>query len=125
MSQIKKQYDLESYQEKCDKLLKEPEIRFAGIINKMGSLVAGGVKKGIIPLEKNLDRQKRYMEIKLRALTRTEFDSSLSPVKYSSSRREKLVEISFPIGDDVLFITTEPSVDIEKAAGKIIKIFQG
>ena len=110
------------YQQKCSRLLEEPEIRFAGLIDSMGNLVAGGLKTGITPLEKDSNKQKMYMEIKLRALTRNEFDSSLSPVKFSSCRRVKLVELSFPIGKNVLFITAEPSVDIEKMALKIIKI---
>ena len=122
MGQESKSTEYSDYKQKCNDLLDVPEIRFAGLIDHMGNLVAGGLKKGITPLEKDSDKQKMYMEIKLRALTRNEFDSSLTPVKFSACRREKLVELSFPIGKNVLFITAEPTVDIEKIAQKIIKI---
>ena len=42
---------LQLYDEKCKNLLKEPEIRFAGIISKEGKLVLGGFKEGLTPYE--------------------------------------------------------------------------
>ena len=95
-----KQQNLQEYeifQQKCDRLLQEDEIRFAGLINGMGRLVAGGFKKGVLPLEDDAERQKMYMELALRVSMRMEFDYSLGKVKYSASRREKSVMMSFPI----------------------------
>jgi len=42
MSQVEKSNEYYQYEEKCQSLLKEPEIRFAALINHMGNLVAGG-----------------------------------------------------------------------------------
>jgi hypothetical protein len=39
------------YGEKCTQLLAESEIRFAGIVDKDGKLVAGGFKEGLVPHE--------------------------------------------------------------------------
>ena len=39
--------DYQIYDEKCQKMLDEEEIRFAGIINESGNLVSGGFKKEI------------------------------------------------------------------------------
>jgi len=47
------------YQKKCDLLFEQPEIRFAGLIDSMGNLLAGGFKDGITPL--NDETQKREM----------------------------------------------------------------
>jgi hypothetical protein len=109
------------FDQKCTLLLKEGEIRFAGFINSMGRLVAGGFKEGIIPLEDEAERQKMYMELALRVSMRKDFDYSLGPVKYTASRRQKAVVISFPINSNVLLISTEPTVDIDKLANKIMK----
>jgi len=106
----------------CEKLLQEPEIRFAGIINPMGNLIAGGFKKGVKPLEDEVDRRKMYMELVLRVTTRREFDYCLGPVKYSASRREKVVTLSFPLGGNVLLVSANPDVEIDKTAAKIMKI---
>jgi len=109
----------------CEKLLQEPEIRFAGIINPMGNLIAGGFKKGVKPLEDEADRRKMYMELILRVTTRNEFDNCLGPVKYSASRREKVVMLSFSLGGNVLLVSAKPDVDIDKTAKKIIEICSG
>lgn len=122
MSQIEKSGEYYVFEEKCQDLLKEPEIRFAGIINHMGNLVAGGMKKGLKPLEDEADMRKLYMELILRVSLRKEFDYSLGPVYYSASRREKAVMMSFPIGNKVLLISAEPTIDIDTTAKKIRKI---
>ena len=110
------------YDQKCKKLLEEDEIRFAGLINSMGRLVAGGFKAGINPLEDDAERQKMYMELALRVSMRKEFDYSLGPVKYTASRREKAIMMSFPLDSNVMLVSAEPNADIDKTANKIMKI---
>jgi len=122
MSSLQKPTENSLFQQKCDRLLKEDEIRFAGLINSMGRLVTGGFKDGITPLEDDAERQKMYMELALRVSMRMEFDYSLGPVKFSASRREKTVMMSFPINNNVLLISAETYVDIEKTARKIMKV---
>ena len=122
MSQVEKSGEYYLFEQKCQSVLQEPEIRFAGLINHMGHLVAGGMKKGLTALEDEADMRKLYMELILRVSMRKEFDYSLGPVKYSASRREKAVVISFPVDNKVLLVSTEPSVNIDDTAKKIIKI---
>ena len=122
MSQVEKSNEYHAYEEKCLSLLKEPEIRFAGLINHMGHLVAGGMKQGITPLEDEADMRKLYMELILRVSTRKEFDYSLGPVDYSASRREKAVVLSFPIGNKVILVSADTDVNIDDTAKKIKKI---
>ncbi len=112
---------LEKYQKQCEKILSEPEIRFAGIVSEMGKLIAGGFKKGITPLEDDSERQKLYMELALRVATRREFDSSMGRVKYSAARREKVVMMSFPLKNCILMVVAEPNVNIDRLAYRIIK----
>jgi len=117
-----KSHEYSIFQQKCNLLLKEDEVRFAGLINNMGKLVVGGFREGILPYEDEAERQKMFMELALRVSMRMEFDYSLGPVKYSASRREKVVMMSFPINNNVLMISADPSIDIEKFAKKALKI---
>ncbi len=112
---------LAKYQKQCEKILSEPEIRFTGIISEMGKLLAGGFKKGVIPFEDDSERQKLYMELALRVATRREFDSSIGRVKYSASRREKAVVMSFPLKNCILMVAAEPNVNIDRLAYRIIQ----
>ncbi len=115
------------YDEKCKQLLQENEIRFAGIINDQGSLISGGFKKGITPLEGDETKLQSFMEFVSKISIRTEFDQSLGPINYLAARRDKAVLISFPfpVSKIILLISAEPSVDIEKIAKKVVDIFSG
>ncbi len=113
------------YDEKCKILLKEPEIRFAGIINKEGNLVLGGFKDGLIPYENDETKLQAFFNFVSKASIRKEFDESLGPLNYIAARRDKAVLVSFPfpISQILLLISAEPSINIETLAKKVVGIF--
>ena len=113
------------YDEKCEQLLQESDIRFAGIINENGDLFSGGFKKGITPLEGDETKLKSFMEFVSKISIRTDFDQSLGPINYLAARRDKAVLVSFPfpVSKIILLVSANPSVDIEKLAKKVVDIF--
>ncbi len=114
---------LEEYQifeKKCDKLLMMQKIRFAGVVNHLGHLVAGGFRNDIFPLEDDVDMRKLYMQLALKVSMRKDFDYCLGQVKFSVSRREKVVMFSFPLGNKFLLVSTEPDINIESTAKLIL-----
>lgn len=115
------------YDDKCERLLQEAEVRFAGIINEQGSLISGGFKKGLVPLEGDETKLKSFMEFISKVSIRTEFDQSLGPINYLAARRDKAVLVSFPfpVSKIVLLISANPSAEIEKLAKKVVDIFSG
>ncbi len=117
----------EIYDNKCQKMLDEDEIRFAGIINEDGTLVSGGFKKDITPLESDEAKLKSFMEFVSKVTIRKEYDESLGPINYLAARRDKAVLVSFPfpVSKFVLLISANPSVDIEQLATKVVDIFSG
>ncbi len=116
---------LKLYSEKCNLLLGESEIRFAGIVDKNGQLIAGGFKEGITPHEGDETRLKSFLEFVSKASIRTEYDDSLGPINYLAARRDKAVLVSFPfpITKILLLISAEPTVRIEILAKKVVEIF--
>ena len=66
--------DLQIYNEKCNKLLLEKDIRFAGIINDEGNLISGGFKEGLTPLEQDESKLQSFMKFVSKASIRKEFD---------------------------------------------------
>jgi hypothetical protein len=113
------------YDKKCNQLLAESEIRFAGIVDKGGKLVAGGFKQGITPHEGDETRLQSFLEFVSKATIRTEYDESLGPINYLAARRDKAVLVSFPfpITQVLLLISAEPSANIENLAKKVVEIF--
>jgi len=111
------------YEQKLDDIFEEKDIRFAGFVDKDGGLIKGRFRDDIIPFETNEEQQKIFRELAYRVSTRKHFDYSMGPVKYSASRREKLVMMSFPLKNSILLITTEPNVNIDRIAYRIIQMF--
>lgn len=116
---------LKLYNEKCLQIQKEPEIRFAGIVDKDGKLIAGGFKEGLVPYEDDETRLHSFFEFVSKASIRRDYDDSLGPINYIAARRDKAVLVSFPfpITQVLLLISAEPSANIENLAKKVVEIF--
>jgi hypothetical protein len=110
------------FKQKLDEILSEQEIRFAGFVNMQGELVDGRFREDVVPFENDEEQKRVFRELAVRISTRKNFDFSMGAVKYSASRREKLVMMSFPLKNIILLITTEPNVNIDRLAYKIIQI---
>ncbi len=110
------------FKQKLDEIVSEKEIRFAGFVNIQGDLVSGQFREDVVPFENDEEQQRIFRELALRISTRKKFDYSMGAVKYSASRREKLVMMSFPLKNMILLITAEPNVNIDRLAYKIIQI---
>ena len=109
----------ESLYQKCELLLNEPDIRFAGFLDMMGNLVAGEFRDGVKPLKNEDERKKMFIEAVLRIRTRQDFDDNLGAVEYAAARRNKVVTMTFFVDDKVLFVSAEPDVEIDTTARKI------
>jgi len=116
---------LKLFDEKCNHLLEESDIRFAGIVDKDGKLITGGFKEGITPYENDETKLQSFFKFVSKASIRKEFDESLGPINYIAARRDKAVLVSFPfpITQILLLISAEPTVNIEILAKKVIEIF--
>jgi len=116
---------LQLFGEKCNTLLAESEIRFAGIVDKDGKLIAGGFKEGLTPYEGDETKLQSFFDFVSKASIRKEFDESLGPINYLAARRDKAVLVSFPfpITHILLLISAEPTANIESLAKKVVEIF--
>jgi hypothetical protein len=82
----------------CDEIFAlSAAIRSAIVIDKMGRLVAGGMREGIRPMEEKDDSQKLYVQFALRSVMREDFDEQFGKTVYSFSERERIKLASFPL----------------------------
>jgi 3-methyladenine DNA glycosylase/8-oxoguanine DNA glycosylase len=115
-----KKFDVTEYQKKCQEILDDVEIRFAGLLDDDGTVLAGGSKPGMdIRLTKE-QLESVCKELASRVAKRKKFDSELGHVKYSASRREHVVIMSFPIFEKVVMIVAESNVNIDRLAFRVI-----
>ena len=88
----------EAFEKLCNQIIAlSPNIRFVGVINGMGDLVAGGMKEGLQPMENKESSSKLYIEFVLRSQMRKEQDAEFGTTIYSFSEREKLKFVVFPL----------------------------
>ncbi len=111
--------DIDALDQLCNHIFTlDSTIRFAGIINKMGKLIAGGMKRGLESMENNEKSLELYMEFVLKNEMNKDFDPEFGRTIYSFSEREKVKRASFPLGDNYLL---RVSIDKDGAHNKIIE----
>jgi hypothetical protein len=101
----------------------DPAVRFAGVIDRMGKLVAGGMREGLKPLESVRDMDRLYIEFALRNAMRREFDAEFGPTIYAMSERERIKIATFPLpGENLLLISIERSSPHDRIISKILEL---
>ena len=98
----------------------DKKIRFTGIINERGRLVASELKQGGYFVSEK-DDEMLFMELALRVRMRRDFEDRLGKVRYSMTIRQQHVGMNFPIKTDFLYITTDPDVNLIELPLKIIE----
>jgi 3-methyladenine DNA glycosylase/8-oxoguanine DNA glycosylase len=96
------------------------EIRFAGLLDENGTVLAGGRKPGMNVRLTQEQLNSVCKELASRVAKRKKFDKELGRVKYSASRREHVVIMSFPIYEKVVMIVAESNVNIDRLAFRVI-----
>jgi len=111
------------FEKKCNLLLNQKEIRYVGIINKMGSQMAGGYKATITPLVDE-EEHKICLEHTLEIMLTKDLDEALGSIDSIVTKRKKVMMITIPMRDFSLLISAEKSGDSEKIIKKALQIFQ-
>lgn len=100
------------YSKLCDAVMDlDEDIRFVGVVNDLGRLVAGGMRQGVEPLETESDDEMMYMELALRVRMRQEFDVQMGVVDFTIVSRKRTLTISFPVDTHILYVAAEPGSD--------------
>ena len=99
--------DERHFQKLCERIFAlSSGLRFVGVIDRMGRLVAGGMRKGVRSLE--LDSERLYLEFALRSEMRKDFDAEFGKTIFSFTEREKIKLVSFPLdGGYILRVSME------------------
>ena len=110
------------FQKICESILEfHSGIRFAGIIDKMGKLVAGGMREGLRSMEH--DSAELFLEFALRSEMRKDFDKEFGKTVYSYSVRENVKLASFPLWQShVLRVSMEINVPHNEIIKSTLKI---
>jgi hypothetical protein len=114
--------DERHFQKLCESIFAlSSGLRFVGVIDRMGRLVAGGMRKGVRSLE--LDSEKLYLAFALRSEMRKDFDAEFGKTIFSFTEREKVKLASFPLnGSYILRMSMERKESHSEIIEKTLKI---
>jgi hypothetical protein len=90
-------------EELCSELLKlDISIRFVGIANEMGRLVAAKFREGLQPLLTSEELQSSVIKAALRMKTREDYEPNLGRTLYTFTSYEKVKRVSISLDDSRL-----------------------
>ena len=105
------------FQKVCDEVISlNDSIRFAGISDKEGKLLAVSERQNLKPLLSNEERAQYAITAATRQYTRLRWEYHLGRIHYASSRYEKLARATIPIADAnstlyyVLLLSFDPDI---------------
>jgi hypothetical protein len=72
-------------------------IRFLGIANNLGTLIATAYRNGLTPLMNEQETSHYAIQSVLRAATREDFESKIGRLEYSIGKYERIIRATVPI----------------------------
>jgi len=111
--------DTPLYKQECSNILAvSPRIRYAGIINKFGRTLAGGLRKGVVPLLKPDEARNEHFIEATRNQLRKNFEKSIGEEVYTLTENEKVKIITMSSEEYFYYVT----VDKETPTNEVMKI---
>ncbi|AIF85243.1 hypothetical protein NTE_03214 [Candidatus Nitrososphaera evergladensis SR1] len=100
----------------CDQVFAlDDDIRYAGVIDDMGALVAGGMRKGIDSLTDQSNEELYLAQTALRKSMRHRFDNTLGRARFAYVERDRVSILTFYMDGHTLVVTLEPNLDSHTA----------
>ena len=109
------------YKQICNNILAiSPSIRYAGIMNRFGRTLAGGLRKGIMPLLKPDEARNEYFIEATRRQLRKNFEGSIGRAEYTFTENEKVNILTLSSEDHFYYITMDKATPVSEVA-KVIE----
>jgi len=110
------------YPQICDKIKNlDKKIQFVSVINEKGNLVTGGVSDDSESSQNKRFYEDLYEEVATRVKLRKDFDMVLGKLKGSIIIRHRVITMSIPIKNDILFVSADKSINYSVLLEKILK----
>jgi hypothetical protein len=111
--------DTPLYKQECRNILAvSPRIRYAGIINRFGRTLAGGLRKGVVPLLKPDEARNEHFIEATRNQLRKNFEKSIGREEYTLTENEKVKILTLSSEEYFYYIT----MDKETSTNEVMKI---
>ena len=89
-------------------------IRHVSVLDDMGRVVAGGMRKGISSLEPASEDLRLMANITIQIGTDQTWDQYFGAAQFTFIKREKLSMLTFPMGNKLMMVSTEPDFTLQQ-----------
>ncbi|MDF2767584.1 MAG: hypothetical protein K0S91_419 [Nitrososphaeraceae archaeon] len=87
------------------------DIRYAGIIDDTGTLIAGGLRIGLDSMTEQDNDELYLAQTAIRKSMRQRFDNTMGKARFAYVEREKISMLTFYMDKNILVVSIEPNVD--------------
>jgi hypothetical protein len=91
------------------------DVRYAGVVDDAGSVIAGGMKSGMDSLIDENNEELYLTQTALRKSMRERFDRTLGKARFAYVEREKISILTFYMDENLLLVTLEPNISSHTA----------
>jgi len=103
------------YDKICSEAFKfDRRVRFAAILDESGRTIAGGMRKGIPSLEPQSEDLRLIANITIQLSTDKTWDQYFGKTQFTFVKREKLSILTFPLGNKLMFVSSEPDFTLQQ-----------
>jgi hypothetical protein len=100
------------FEKLCENVFRlHDDIRYAGVINDAGTLLAGGMRKGLDSITEEQSDGLYLAQTALRKSMRQRFDDTMGRARFAYVERERISMLTFYMDRNILVISIEPNVD--------------
>jgi hypothetical protein len=100
------------FEKLCENVFRlHDDIRYAGVINDAGTLLAGGMRKGLDSITEEQSDELYLAQTALRKSMRQRFDDTMGRARFAYVERERISMLTFYMDRNILVISIEPNVD--------------
>src|ERR687886_11193 len=104
------------YQRLCEQIFAlHDDIRYAGVVDDSGLLIAGGMRKGIDSIVDQSNEELYLAQTALRKSMRQRFDGTMGKSRFAYVEREKISILTLYMNKNIVIVTIEPNVDSHTA----------
>jgi hypothetical protein len=115
------------YQRLCERIFAlHDDIRYAGVVDDTGLLIAGGMRNGIDSIVDQNNEELYLAQTALRKSMRQRFDGTMGKSRFAYVEREKISILTVYMNKNTVIVTMEPNVDSHTAvdiAQEALEIF--
>ena len=104
------------YQTLCERIFAlHDDIRYAGVVDDSGMLIAGGMRNGIDSIVDQNNEELYLAQTALRKSMRQRFDGTMGKSRFAYVEREKISILTLYMNKNTVIVTMEPNVDSHTA----------